>query len=206
MKTLKSIIFSIMIIALACALYSCGSVKLVKGDLEFLKGQKTFKIEYDYSGMSVGSFDNEQDYINEKFEKYEEDEEGKGEEWKKKWIGDRKARFQPKFETLLNKYLEDIDMFAGSNENDAKYTLILKTTHTEPGWNIGIMRQPALINSEAIFVETKNHDKILARMIIKDQKGADAWGLDFDTGKRLQEGYAMTGKSLGKFIIKNISE
>lgn len=205
MKTLKNTIIALLVIAISYGLYSCGgSVKLVRGDLGFLDGVKTLKVEYNYDGMGVGSYANEADYVNEKVEKYNEKEEGKGDDWKKRWVGDRKNRYQPKFEELLNKYLEEVDIYVGQNEKDAKYTLILKTTFIEPGYNVFVSRRDALVNTEAIFVESNNKDNVVAKIVIKGQTGAASMGSDFDSGTRIQEGYAKTGKSLGKFIVANM--
>ena len=40
---------------------SAQKIKLVSGNLAFLKSEKTIAIEYDYSQMGVGKFKNEQD-------------------------------------------------------------------------------------------------------------------------------------------------
>ena len=78
-------------------------------------------------------------------------EAGTGDSWAIKWVEDREARFEPKFEELFNKHLEDDGVKLGRYP-EAQYTLILKTTHTEPGFNVGVMRRPAHINVEVSVV------------------------------------------------------
>ena len=78
----------------------------------------------------------------------------------------------------------------------------MKTTSLEPGFNVGIMRRPALVSTVAEFVETKNRSRKLAEIAILEAPGRDAGGYDFDVGYRLQEGYAKTGKELGAFVYK----
>ena len=78
--------------------------------------------------------------------------------------------------------------------------MIFKTTRTEPGWNVGVMRVPAYIDAEVWFVETANPDNVLAKISIKNSPGRDAFGMDYETGLRLQESYAKAGKSLGGFL------
>ena len=39
---------------------------------------------------------------------------------------------------------------------------------------------------------------------MKKVPGRDVWGFDFDTGKRLEEAYAMTGKIFGKYLNKKV--
>ncbi|MBC8486924.1 MAG: hypothetical protein H8D45_12920 [Bacteroidetes bacterium] len=177
-------------------------IKLVSGDLNFLKGQKVLKVEYNYEDMSVGKFDNEEDYIAQKVKDYNEDEPGKGEKWREAWFNDRADRYQPFFEELINKYLEDNKVVVSPVSKDAKYTKILKTTFTEPGFNVGVARRPALINADVIFIETGNPDDELAKIEITKSPGSGAWGTDFDTGYRIQEAYAKCGKELGKYLSK----
>ena len=176
-------------------------IELKSGNLDFLKGQKDINVEYVYDDMTVGKL-KEEDYVNKKVADYNEKEAGKGDKWAVKWEEDRETRFQLKFEQLLNKYLEKSGVIVEQNNNETSYTLILKTTFTEPGFNIGIMRKPAFIDVEVVFVETENHDNILATIEIKKSPGADAMGYDFDTGTRIQEAYAKCGKELAKYLAK----
>lgn len=41
-------------------------IKMEKGSLDFLKGQKSLLLSYDYSNMGVGKFEKEEDYIAKK--------------------------------------------------------------------------------------------------------------------------------------------
>ena len=193
--------------ALICLLFTTQGVSqkvdVFEGKLKFLKGQEKLNVKYVYDNMSVGKFDKEEDYIAEKTADKNKDEAGTGDEWARKWVDDREARFEPKFEELFNKHLEDDGLKIGRHE-DAQYTLILKTTHTEPGFNVGVMRRPAHINVEAWFVETANMDKVEGKVRMKKVPGQDAMGFDFDTGLRLQEAYAKTGKALGKYLAKKV--
>lgn len=174
---------------------------LQSGSLAFLKTERAVNVEYDYSKMSVGKFADEQAYVDERVSELEAKEAGRGEEWHRAWVDDRARRFQPKFETLLNEMVEQHDLSVRFGAYpEAKYTLLLKTTMTEPGWNVGIMRSPAYIDATATFVETQNRQNPAAVVMLKRSPGADAWGFDFDTGTRLQESYAKAGKELGKLI------
>ncbi|MFN6943331.1 MAG: hypothetical protein ACK4ND_00175 [Cytophagaceae bacterium] len=174
-------------------------ITVVSGDLKAIKGLKKLNIEYDYSNMSVGKYDKEEDYVNEKVAEKNEANPGKGDEWKGKWIGDREKRFQPKFEELFKKYLK-ADISIGQFD-DADYTMVLRTTHTEPGFNIGmgIIRKVAHTNLEAVFYKKGSNSPVLVISIYRSP-GEDAMGYDFDRAHRIQESYAKAGKSLGKFI------
>ena len=173
-------------------------IKLIEGDLSILKDQKSVRTLFSYDDMSVGKFSKEADYIAKKKAEYNEKEAGRGESWEKAWIDDRKDRFEPQFRELFSKYAE-----LSTVDENAPYTLIFKTTSTEPGWNIGITRSPAYIDGEAWIVQSDSPDKVLARISILKSPGRDVMGYDFETGARLQEAYAKAGKSLGAFIKKN---
>ncbi len=64
-------------------------------------------VEYDYSEFGVGKFVTEQEYLDKKSAEYNAKEAGKGDAWKKAWVEDRKYRYEPKFEELFNKGMED---------------------------------------------------------------------------------------------------
>jgi hypothetical protein len=181
---------------------SAQDMKLKSGSLEFLKGEKTLNVEYVYDGLTVGN-GTEQAYIEKKVAEFNTKEPGKGEKWLENWKSDRSKRYQPKFEELLNKQFTErkVDLKTGQYA-DAKYTLVLKTLNLEPGYNAFVSRAPAQISTEAKFVETKDRSKELAVISILKAPGSGAMGYDYDPGYRLQEGYAKTGKELGKFLCQ----
>lgn len=172
-------------------------VKLVEGSLAPLKGEKIIKTEFTYENMTIGK-DNlsEQDYISRKKKDYDAKEPGRGDKWENAWVADRKERFEPQFNELFEKHA------AVKAKGEAKYTLIFKTTRTEPGWNVGVMRAPARIDAEAYIVETANPSNVIAKLTVTNAPGRDAMGYDFDTGYRIQEAYAKSGKEIGKLVMK----
>lgn len=172
-------------------------LKLIQGDLSVLKDQTALKTEFVYE-MSVGKFAKEEDYIAQKKQELNKKESGRGDNWEKAWKDDRKERFEPQFRELFSKH-SDISTVG----EDAPYTLIFKTTKTEPGFNVGVTSKPAFIDGEATIVETANPTKIIAKISITKAPGRDVMGFDYETGARLQEAYAKAGKELGAFIKKN---
>ncbi len=201
MKNIKNLL-------LVGALLLCGSpalaqnIKLNSGSLGFLKGETTLNVEYTYDDLVVGKIA-EQTYIDTKVAEANKKEAGAGDKWLASWKADRAKRFEPKFEELLNNQISNkkISVKAGKFP-EAKYTMVLKTTQLEPGWNAGIMRAPASVSTQAEIFETKDRSKSLAMITISKAPGRDAMGYDFDAGYRLQEGYAKTGKELGAFLYK----
>ena len=199
-------IISLISILLISVLTSINAQKIVvkSGSLIKIKESKFFNIEYDYSSMSVGKFEKEEDYIIEKVKIYNDKNPGSGDKWHEAWVSDRKSKFEPKFEQLINKFLGKQGVYIGSENKDAKYTIILHTTSTEPGFNIYVTRKPALINVEMKIVETSDPGNVVAMIISKNNKGTAMGMNDMDTGVRITEAYAKCGKELGKFLMKNI--
>lgn len=178
-------------------------VKVTQGKLDFLKGQKNINVIYKYDKMGVGKYDKEEDYVNDKVTDYNEKEAGKGDKWKENWIAARENQYKPKFEELMNKGLSKYNVTVGDYP-EAEYTLVLNTTFTEPGFNVGVMRRPAFINLDAVFVKTAELENALATVTIERSPGQDGMGFDYDAGYRIQEAYAKAGKELAKFLNKNV--
>ena len=174
-------------------------IKTIEGSTDVLKNETSMNIEFTYDKISVGKFDKEEDYIKKKTDEYNKKEPGRGDNWAKSWVNDREARYQPKF----------IDLFTLTSHmtvsKDAKYTLIFKTKSIEPGYNIagGMMiggRKNAELDAEVWIVETANKTKKIAVISVNRAPGGVWGGYDYDTGTRIAESYAISGKKLAKYI------
>lgn len=201
MKNLKFCLLLFVGLLMSSAIHA-QKLKLVSGNLKPLKGERVLKVEYNYDNMAVGKFKSEDDYLAKKTKELNENEAGRGDDWAIKWKEDRAKRFQPKFEKLMNTYLKKVYVKIDPNKEDTKYTMIVNTVFTEPGYNIAISQKPALINLEIIFVETANHDKKLGKITLFKAPGVAMGGASFDTGSRIQEAYAKAGKELAKYLLK----
>src|ERR1051325_8479080 len=159
-------------------------LKLKSGALGFLKGEKLLNVEYVYDGLTVGKL-TEQAYTEGKVAEFNKQVAGKGDRWLPAWKSDRAARFEPKFEELINKQLSIRKAGLTVEKNpEAKYTLVLKTINLDPGWKAAIMRRPALVSTRAEFFETKNRTNELAVITILEAPGRDVNGFDFDVAVR----------------------
>lgn len=193
-----------LLICLVAPLFGVYGQKIKQtGNLSPLKGEKVLNVQYVYDGLLVGKVD-EPSYITKKVTEYNADEAGKGDKWKESWFNDRKTRYQPKFEELFNKHMEDAGIVVKDGASDAKFTLIVKTKVIEPGFNVGVVRKSAFINVAVDVVETANPSKPIAQFTIDNVPGGGAMGYDFDSGFRIAEGYAKLGKSLAGYIAKKI--
>lgn len=201
----KFVYASVMAISMLAADASLAQrVGLRSGDVSVLAGQKTVNVEYDYSEFGVGKFATEQEYLDKKSAEYNAKEAGKGDAWKKAWVEDRKARYEPKFEELFNKGLQDKGITAVKSRPDAQYTLIVKTKFVEPGFNVGVMRKNAYVDFEIDLVESANKSGKVAQIEMRNVPGGQFGGFDFDTGVRIAESYAKAGKSLAAFLDKKL--
>jgi hypothetical protein len=200
MKKLSSVFLLFASILFLNLSANAQKVVVESGNLDFLKGQTALKIDYNYDNMGVGKFKTESEYVNQKVSDYNTKEAGKGDKWKEGWINARKDRYAPKFEELINKELEKSKVSVLQTNTTAKYTLIVKTTFIEPGFNVGVMKQPAFVDMDYIFVETANPSVVLAKLYGKKFMGAQAMGFDYDAGSRIAESYAKSGKVLGKYL------
>lgn len=199
MKFIKASIAATVLTILAFSA-NAQRVRILDGSIDVLKGVTKLNIQFDYSKMGVGKFETEEEYINKKKEDYNKKETGKGDEWARSWKADRKNRFEPQFKELFAKH-SDINIGDYPNE---QYTLIFKTTYTEPGFNVYVTRKNAEIDGEAWIVETANPSNVIAKISVQNCPGRTFGGNDYDTGERIQEAYAVAGKGLGKFLDKEL--
>lgn len=192
-----------LLVLFACTATFGQKIKMVDGDFDFLKGQNEVNVEFVYDNMQLLKKNlTQEQYVQEHAAELEEKSPGKGETWKKNWAAAPELIWQPKFLELMNRYFyEDHGMSFKEGLSDAKYTLIIETVWLYPGWDAGVMKQPAKVTTNLKFVETANRDNVLAEVTSESAPG-DQWGSSFSDEDRLGEGYAKTGKSFAKLILK----
>jgi hypothetical protein len=171
----------------------------IDGDIAFLKTETSIGVKYTYDNLTVGKSSSEKEYVDEKKKQLNDKSEGRGDLWANKWFSDREAIYEPKFEDL---FMKESKMTISKN---AKYTLIIKTTAIEPGYNIGGgmfpgSRHNAELNATVLIIETAHPDKVLATVTLTHVPGGTFGGSDYDADTRIAECYAKAGKSLGKKI------
>ena len=196
MKHLKKL--SVLTLVLFMTARGLGQkVELIEGDLSALKSEKSIDFAFSYDSMTVGKGRksvSETEYISKKTADYNKKTPGKGDEWAKSWKDDRETKYQPAFTKMFEQY-SSLQMAA-----KAKYTLIFKTTMTEPGFNIMVHQEPSQVDGQAWIVETANKSHVIAKMRLTKANGRGYWGSEFDTGERLTEAYEAAGRGLGYFV------
>ena len=197
----KLITFILIQVFISGLLLNAQKITLQKGSFGFIKDQKSLLATFDYSNMSVGKFEKEDDYIADKMAAYNKDEPGKGERWLTAWKGDRASRYEPKFEQLFNQYGSKIGLSASRTASDAQYEINIHTEFTESGFNVYLMRQPAFINVIVTFKNISSGEEVAVLKVVKCP-GRDVMGFDYDTGVRIEEAYAKLGKAVAGYILK----
>ena len=145
----------------------------------------------------------EEQYIKDRSKDLSEKKKNNGTVWENKWNSSKELIWNPKFLELANVVLSKKDKDVNFQEGlvDAKYTLIVQTVWIYPGWDAAVMKQPAKVSTNLIFVETANKSNVLLKITSTNAPG-DQWGNNFSNESRIGEGYAKTGKSLAKLLLK----
>lgn len=184
---------------------SAQKMKLEKGSFKDLSGENTVNVEFTYEDMKVGTGKNEMkesEYVENKVKEYNEDEPGRGEEWQQAWVADRDARFERKFLELFNEGAEGYGMKLEEGAEGAKYTIKINTEMTEPGFSIPmVMTKNAAVTLKATLLDNASGD-VLAVVLMEESPGRAFSGAAWDTGIRIQEGYAKAGKTFAKWLPK----
>jgi len=179
------------------------NVEVVKGNFDFLKDQKEINVEFDYSNFTLlKEKKTEAQYVEERTADLNEKSKGNGNIWSKKWAASKESIWNPKFLELVNVVLvkekKDVSFQEGLK---TPYTLIVQTVWIYPGWDVAMMKQPAKVTTNLKFVETANKSNVLLEISSENAPG-DQWGSNFSNESRIGEGYAKTGKSLAKLLLK----
>jgi hypothetical protein len=212
MKSLKLFALSAFVLLIS-AKTNAQKVKLEEGDLSPLKSEKTLAFAFSYDSMMIGAGkgsghpgpphppgpghhgqQTEAEYVAKHTEDYNKKSPGKGDEWAKAWKDDRETLYEPAFTKEFEKYA------SLQPDPKSKYTLIFKTTNTEPGFNVGFMRHNAEISGVAWIVETANKSHVIAKISVTNAPGGSFFENDYATDERISTCYSEAGRGLGYFI------
>ncbi|MBC5833694.1 hypothetical protein G6N05_02230 [Flavobacterium sp. F372] len=196
----------IAIVFMIGAFVNAQSVKEATGSLASLKDQTSVNVEFDYSNLKLLKENlTEAEYIKNRTEDLNKKTPGVGDSWAKKWAGSKEMIWNPKFLELVNVVLfkEKKNIVFKEDNKSAKYTVEVKVDWIFPGWDVAIMKQPAKVTTTIRLVETANRSNVLYSAKLNDAPG-DQWGNNFSNESRIGEGFAKTGKTLAKLILKQI--
>jgi hypothetical protein len=213
MKKLQSLALMGFVLFFATRAFA-QKVKLEDGDLSPLKSEKTMAFAFTYDSMLIGSSGHghppgpphppgpghshgqqtEAEYVAKHTEEYNKKSPGKGDEWAKAWNDDRETLYEPGF-------IKEFEKYGGLQPDPkSKFTLIFKTTNTEPGFNVGFMRHNAEISGIAWIVETANKSHVIAKISVTNSPGGSFFENDYATDERISTAYSEAGRGLGYYI------
>lgn len=179
-------------------------LKIEKGDLSFLKGQSIVNVVFDYSDLKLLK-DNmtETQYIEKHSAELNAKVDGNGDSWKKQWETSKENIWKPKFLSIANTVLtKEKNPLRFKEGVDSPYTLEVKVRWIYPGWDAGIMKQPAKVSTQLIFIDSQTKNVVCE--ISSQEAPGDQWGNNFSNEYRVGEGFAKTGKSLSQKIVKEV--
>ena len=194
---MKKLLLGFMLIFFA--LFNAQKMKVVSGDLGFLKEEKEIKVVFTFPETTFYKEKmDENSYIQKRMKEISSEKgQEEADRWRTDWEQTKKVSIPHKFLSSLNKY----GNIKGSEDSPAKYTLIVETVWIYPGWFAGVMNQPSKISTLLKFVESSNPKNILAVVESNNAPGDNFVGLP-NNNDRIAEGYAKTSKSLAKIINK----
>jgi hypothetical protein len=196
---INPLVFACLVLVFVIVSGSCVAQrrKLISGSLNGLKGQQSYDIKFTYDSMRVGDYVEETKYLAQKNRDWDLKEPGKGPAFVAQWFDDRKKRYEPAFMRGFATFNR-----AKLDDKNAKYTLIVKTTRTEGGWNVGVKSHPGEIDGELWVVESADQSNAIAKIGFSGilGKAAYGYGSDFDVTSRIQSAYEFAGNLLGDFL------
>ena len=188
----------ILLIAVSLSILSATNaqkIKVISGDMSFMKDLAEISVVFEFpDDMKYGKMTLEE-YIKKEKSKREAKKEGDGDVWEEKFIGDQE-RFKSQFIYAMEKYAGDL--YITEDDPDYKYTMIVKTTFTEPGFNFGFRSKNSAIDLVISYVETEKLEEPIAVMSIKKAPGA----AHPDKGERVSDAYFTAAQHLGKYLKK----
>ncbi|MDR1121928.1 MAG: hypothetical protein LBM08_13550 [Dysgonamonadaceae bacterium] len=197
---MKKLLITLIACCFTASLFS-QKITVTSGSVDFIRNQKVVQLIFTYEDMVVGRM-TESEYMEKKISDYNAKEPGRGDIWKKAWIGDREERFVPKFMELFDKYLEKYGIESGySDSQGAEYRIEINTDFTEPGFNVGVVRKNAAIDLTCKVYKIATGEEV-ATIRVRNASANNFLGTDFDAGFRIQECYAKAGRELAQFFIK----
>lgn len=192
---MKKILFLFLLSAHAMFAQQAHYPKLLSGSMKDVKKQKSFNITFVYDSMLVGRNVDESRFLIDLEDRWKIKDPAKGAELVKKWYDDRKRLYEPAFIKSFKRYA-----IVEMPDEQAKYTLILKTKRTEGGWDVWVTGHSGLIDGELWVVETADPRNVIAIIGFDELMGKYDIGGDPEMGLRIESAYDFAGRVLGDFF------
>jgi hypothetical protein len=185
-----------LLVLLLCAVSTTTfgqKAKLKQGSLKPLFSETSLNYEFSYDSLIVGDTTSEKVFLEKRRKRFNDLNEGMGDGYVTEWYEARKSKYEPSFLYYFGKA-------SGITKNspDSKYTVIVKTMTTEPGWNFGVATSDGKVGGELLIVETKDRSKLIAKIVFSHR--SDDVGVDAAFVNRLQQAYVNAAKLTGELV------
>jgi len=179
---------------------------LISGNPDFLKEQDSLNVEFVYKDMKVGEF-TEEIYLKQKKTTFRKPADF--DKFSAKWSADFKNMFEPKFMEKLNNGIVRIALKGYQDIQKPRYTMIVKTTHLEPGFYGGSNsnKRDTYVDLLVTFIETAKPDKILCTVKAENIVGVTEIPSDMkETDLRITSAYTLAADRIAHLISKICSK
>lgn len=176
-------------------------IEILNGDSKYFKKASNFFIQFDYSDLKIGGYENEvayKEYMREDAELRRKS----ADEWEKKWLSDRKSVFEPKFLEVFHKYAgSKIKLDPKAKEQN--FVLKLHTQFIEIGFNRNFKESPTYINVLVTLSDENSNEEplVISMKYVIGKEVMSSYSADF---RRIEEAYAKCGKELARYMRKVI--
>ncbi len=196
---------SLMILLFTTTIGFSQDMSVIKGGFHNLSDQKEVNVEFNYSDLKLLKENlTESQYVQNRKNELNGKTRGVGDNWQKIWEGAKQGIWQPKFLELMSATItKKKDILFQEGLGSAKYTLEVYVLWIYPGWDAGIMKQPAKVTTLLKVVETANRKNVLIEVSSEHAPG-NQFGNNFSNESRIGEGFAKTAKSFGKMLASEI--
>ncbi len=167
MKTKNIYITALFLCSFLTAIYGQKSA-MISGNIDFLRQEKLFKVEFSYEEMAVGNYKTEAEYLEYKVSK-------KGEGFYEKWSIKKKALWEPYFTKGLNKKLGKLG-YQISLESISKYKFLVKPFFVEEGEEFLGEGVGAVVRLQIFVVETETNKQVAEFRIVGNAEGSQIGG------------------------------
>lgn len=176
-------------------------IEVLSGNPKYYKEAKSYFIQFKYSNLEIGGYDDEEAYIAYMREDAELRRKN-ADEWEEKWFSDRKTVYEPIFLIGFDKYANNkVELDTKTSPNN--FELELHTQFIEIGYNRNFKYSPTYLNAIVTIRESNGSKKPLI-ISMKYIVGKEAFNVYSSDYRRVEEAYAKCGKELAKYMRKVI--
>ena len=176
-------------------------IEIISGNPKYFNKVDSYYIQFDYTDLKIGGYENEEAYIAYMREDAELRRKSP-DEWEQKWFNDRATVFEPKFLELFHKYA-GAKIKLESKGSDQKFILQFHTQFIEIGFNRNFKESPTYINVIVTISDTTSKEEplIISMKYVIGREVMSSYSANF---RRIEEAYGKCGKELAKYMRKVI--